>query len=68
MSAPKTVETPEGRGRLTAVAQVDGGWVVRVELSAGATWTGPAEELSGARDAETLKEFRRGLGEEAGDR
>lgn len=59
------VETPKGKGRLTAVAEVVGGWRVHVELSSGGTWTGAAEELTGSGDAEALRRFRRELGEGA---
>lgn len=59
----EVVKTPAGKGKLAGAAQVLGGWRVRVELSSGGTWTGTADELLGAGDAETFKAFRRGLGE-----
>lgn len=58
------VETPEGKGRLSAIAEVVGGWRVHVELVDGGTWTGSASELLGAEDQKALEAFRRRLGED----
>jgi hypothetical protein len=63
----RVVETPAGKGHIVGASQLADGWRVRVELSSGGSWAGPAKELSGARDVETLREFRRKLGEKTED-
>jgi hypothetical protein len=58
------VETPEGPGRLTAAAEVAGGWRVRVELSKGGVWIGAASDLLAPDDTEAFRNFLRALGED----
>ena len=60
----RLVRTPAGKGRLTAISEVPGGWQVLVALSAGETWTGRADDLTGKQDQETIAAFRQALGED----
>ena len=55
------VETPEGRGRLRAVAELPGDRRVGVILEDGSPWTGSVKELVGDGDAERVERFKESL-------
>lgn len=55
------VETPAGRGRLSAVAELPGDRLVGVVLEDGKTWIGSVKERVGEGDAERVERFKESL-------
>jgi hypothetical protein len=57
------VETPDGPGRISGVAQILGGWRVRVDLAGGGCWVGPDADLTGPGDHKLVQTYVHDLDE-----